>query len=155
MMASATIPVSMLNITPFLLFDGACAEAMAFYQSCFGGNLTITKAADTPMRGQLPSELQKVVNAQLKNHAVELTASDWLHPTRTPIEGNMVCIYLNGETYDELRGIFDKLAVGADKALVDDLRQMPFGTYGHLADRYGVHWFFRSKSDMRDVTTYR
>ena len=25
----------MLGLTPFLLFDGNCAEAMTFYQSCF------------------------------------------------------------------------------------------------------------------------
>ena len=39
----------MLNLTPFLLFDGDCAEAMAFYQSCFSGELTLTKLRDTPM----------------------------------------------------------------------------------------------------------
>lgn len=42
----------MLNVTPFPLFDGNCAEAMAFYQSCLGGDLTITKVAETPMREQ-------------------------------------------------------------------------------------------------------
>ena len=136
----------MLKITPFLLFDGTCAEAMAFYQSCLGGDLTLTKAADTSMREQLsPEQHQKVVHAHLKHHAVELTASDWLHPTRTPKEGNMVCIYLSGG-HEELKEVFDNLAVGADNALVDELRQMPFGTYGHLADRYGVHWFFRGES---------
>jgi hypothetical protein len=31
----------------------------------------------------------------------------------------------------------------ADPDLLDDLRDLPFGTYGHLADRYGVHWFFQ------------
>jgi PhnB protein len=136
----------MLNICPFLLFDGNCAEAMAFYHSCLGGELTLTKAVDTPMRQQLPShQHQKVVNAHLKHDAVELTASDWLHPSRTPKQGNMVCIYVSGATYDELRNIFDKLAVGADTALLDDLREMPFGTYGHLADRYGIHWFFSAQ----------
>jgi hypothetical protein len=40
-------------------------------------------------------------------------------------------------------GALGKLAVGADKDLLDDLRDLPFGAYGHLADRYGVHWFFR------------
>jgi uncharacterized glyoxalase superfamily protein PhnB len=54
-------------------------------------------------------------------------------------------MYLNGGTYDELRAIFDKLAVGADEALLEDLRDMPFGIYGHLADKYGVHWFFRGE----------
>ena len=55
----------------------------------------------------------------------------------------MVAIYISGGEYQELKPIFDSLAKGADKALLDDLRDMPFGTYGHLADKYGVHWFFR------------
>ena len=44
----------MLNLTPFLLFDGNCAEAMHFYQACFGGDLTLTRLADTPMKTQFP-----------------------------------------------------------------------------------------------------
>ncbi len=52
-------------------------------------------------------------------------------------------MYINGGTYKELRRIFDSLAAGADKSLLDDLQEMPFGTYGHLADKYGVHWFFQ------------
>jgi len=32
-----------MNLTPFLLVDGNCAEGMAFYQSCLGGELTITR----------------------------------------------------------------------------------------------------------------
>lgn len=46
----------MLNLAPFLLFDGDCAEAMAFYQSCLGGELTVTKVGDTPMKTQMPPE---------------------------------------------------------------------------------------------------
>jgi len=33
----------MLRATPFLFFDGNCAEAMTFYQKCLGGELTLTK----------------------------------------------------------------------------------------------------------------
>ena len=133
-----------MKTMPFLLFDGTCAEAMAFYQSCLGGELTITKAADTPMKQQIPPEKHgRVVYAQLNHRGVELSATDWLHPTRMPKQGNMVCIHLSSESYRELKDAFDKLAVGADPALLDDLRDMPFGTYGHLADKYGVHWFFK------------
>ena len=133
-----------MNLTPFLLFDGNCAEAMAFYQSCLGGELTVTKLGDTPMGNQAPPEQQhKVTYAHLKSDTVEFSATDWLHRTRVPKPGNTVAMYLQAEDYGELRAVFDKLAVGADKDLLDDLRAMPFGTYGHLADRYGVHWFFR------------
>ena len=48
----------MLQTTPFLLFDGDCAEAMTFYHKCFGGELTLTKLADTPMKSMFPQEKQ-------------------------------------------------------------------------------------------------
>jgi PhnB protein len=137
----------MLNLQPFLLFDGDCAEAMTFYKACLGGELTLTKLADTPMRAHSPPQNHhKIVYAHLKNAAIEFSATDWLHPTRKPRQGNMACLYLNSGTYAELRVIFDKLAVGADKSLLDDLRDMPFGIYGHLADKYGVHWFFQGEA---------
>jgi PhnB protein len=99
-----------MNLTPFLLFDGNCAEAMAFYQSCLGGELTITKTADTPMKEQMPPEQhQKVVHAHLKSGLMEFSATDWLHPTRTPRLGNTVAMYISGGRYKDLRAIFDKL----------------------------------------------
>jgi hypothetical protein len=52
-------------------------------------------------------------------------------------------MFVRADDSGRLRAIFDRLAVGADEQLLDDLRDMPFGLYGHLADRYGVHWFFR------------
>jgi PhnB protein len=136
----------MINLTPFLLFDGNCAEAMAFYQACLGGDLTIAKVADTPMKNNMPPEQHhKVAYAHLTSGVAELSATDWLHPKRTPKQGNTVAIYISGGKYKDLRPIFDSLSAGADKALLDDLVDMPFGSYGHLADKYGVHWFFRGE----------
>jgi PhnB protein len=136
----------MINLTPFLLFDGNCAEAMTFYRSCLGGDLTITKMSDTPMKDQLPPALhEKVAHARLKNDKIEFSATDWMHPVRKPKQGNTVCMYINGGNYDELKQVFDKLAEGADKDLLDDLQDMPFGSYGHLADKFGVHWFFHGE----------
>jgi PhnB protein len=138
---------SLIHLTPFLLFDGNCAEAMAFYQSCLGGDLTITKVSDTPMKSHIPSEQHhKVAYAHLQSGVIEFSATDWLHATRTPKPGNTIGMYVRGGTYQELRAVFDRLAAGADRELLDDLRDMPFGTYGHLADQYGVHWFFQGET---------
>jgi uncharacterized glyoxalase superfamily protein PhnB len=60
-----------------------------------------------------------------------------------PVSGNMSAMYLQGGSYSELRPVFDKLSAGANPDLLDELRDLPFGIYGHLADKYGVHWFFR------------
>lgn len=132
-----------MHLTPFLLFDGNCAEAMAFYQSCLGGELTMVRLGDTSMGEQAPPEQkQKVTYSHLQAGGADFSATDWLHPTRSPRPGNTVAVYLQADDA-QLRAVFDKLAVGADPELLDDLRPLPFGTYGHLADRYGVHWFFR------------
>lgn len=133
-----------MNLTPFLLFDGNCAEAMVFYQSCLGGELTVTRLGDTPMGENAPVEqLDRVVYSELRSGAMVFSAVDWLHPTRTPHRGNTTGLYVNGGTYRELRAVFDQLAVGADRDLLDDLHDVPFGSYGHLVDRFGVQWFFR------------
>ena len=133
-----------MKLMPFLLFDGNCAEAMTFYQGCLGGELAVTKVGDTPMKAQMPpAQHHKVAFANLKSGFMEFSATDWLHATRIPKQGNTVALYISGGKYHELRTIFDKLAVGASKELLDDLRDLPFGTYGHLADKYGVHWFFQ------------
>jgi len=136
----------LLNLTPFLLFDGNCADAMTFYHSCLGGELTVTLLSDTPMKEDIPPEHhQKVVYAYLKSGDIEFSATDWMHATPKPSQGNTVAMYLTSGTFSDLKEIFDKLSVGADLDLLDDLHDMPFGTYGHLADRFGVHWFFRGE----------
>jgi PhnB protein len=139
----------MLALTPFLLFDGNCAEAMTFYQSCLGGELSITRLRDTPMREQAPPELHdKVAYARLHGGLVDVSATDWQHATRRPHQGNTVGMYLTGASYDELQPVFDRLSVHADPDLLDELKNLPFGVYGHLADRYGVHWFFRGDAQV-------
>jgi PhnB protein len=135
-----------MKLTPYLLFDGNCAEAMTFYQACLGGALTITTVGDSPMKGQYPTEQQnKVINARLTSGAIDISASDWLHPTRAPQQGNTVCLYISEAAYTELKEIFEKLSEGADRTLLDTLRDMPFGSYGALTDKFGVRWMFQGE----------
>jgi PhnB protein len=136
----------MINLTPFLLFQGICAEAMGFYHACLGGELTLTRLKDTPMKDQMPAEQhKKIVYAKLNSGAIEFSASDWLHPTRMPKQGNTVAMHIHGGTYEEMKAVFEKLSVGANPETLDELNEMPFGSYGHLADKYGVHWFFKGE----------
>lgn len=137
----------MLRLTPFLLFEGNCAEAMAFYHSCFGGDLMLTRLGDTPMKAQFSAEQHhKITYARLSCSAVEFSATDWLHPTHRPQKGNMTAMFVLGDGYDELAPIFDKLREGAETEFMVELREMPFGLYGRFTDRYGVEWFFRGGS---------
>lgn len=139
----------MIRATPFLLFDGNCAEAMRFYQHCLGGNLTLVKTGDTPMKDQFPVEKHdRIINAQLKNGAMDISATDWMaSPTLDPKPGNTTAIYLVGKNQDELKAVFDELANGADrdKRTFMELHPLPFGLYGQLTDKFGVSWIFREE----------
>ncbi|MGC8485982.1 MAG: VOC family protein [Candidatus Baltobacteraceae bacterium] len=139
----------MLRTTPFLLFDGDCAEAMTFYRESLGGELTLTKLGDTAMKDMFPKEKwDRIINAKLKRGPIEISAADWMaSPQYEPRHGNTAAIFVLGEGYDELRAVFDKLAEGAQKDRFQDLHDLPFGTYGQLCDKYNVHWKF--KGDKR------
>lgn len=135
----------MLRSTPFLLFDGNCAEAMTFYQECLGGELTLTRLGDTPMKDQFPPEKHtRLINAHLTSGAIELSATDWMaSPEFDPVQGNTYAIFVTGNTYEELKTIFDKLRDGDNNTRLQELHKVPFGTYGQFYDRYGVQWIFR------------
>lgn len=141
----------MLRCTPFLLFNGNCAEAMSFYHACLGGNLVLTKLRDTPMRAQFPPDKHElIINAQLKSGALEISATDWMAaPAFEPQLGNMSALFVMGSDHDELKTVFDKLAAGAERERFQDLHEMPFGTYGQFYDRYGVQWIFRGDTRVK------
>jgi PhnB protein len=135
----------MLRCIPFLLFDGDCAEAMTFYHQCLGGDLSLIKLGDTPMKDQFPKEKHhRMINAHLVSGNIEISATDWMaSPAFDPIQGNTFAIFVVGGTYQELKTIFDKLAEGAEKERLQELHNMPFGMYGQFYDKYGVQWIFR------------
>ena len=131
------------TLTPYLLFDGNCQQAMEFYQHCFGGELRMMTVKDSPMKDQMPTVLQeKILNAQLKSGRLEVSASDWMRPDRSPARGNTLCLYLSGGTHAELKEIFARLSKGAE--VTDPLKEMFFGTYGALNDQFGVRWMFQA-----------
>jgi len=137
----------MLRCTPFLLFDGNCAEVMTFYHECLGGELTLTKLGDTPMKAQFPKEKHnRIINAHLKSGSIEISATDWMaSPEFNPIQGNTYAIFVIGNTYDELKTVFDKLKDGDNNERLQELHEMPFGIYGQFYDRYGVQWIFKGE----------
>ncbi len=139
----------MLRCTPFLLLDGNCAEAMSFYHKCLGGELTLTKLVDTPMKDQFPpAKHNRLINAHLSSGAIELSATDWMaSPEHEPVPGNMTALFILGEAYEELKVVFERLSEGADREGFQELHDLPFGTYGQFKDKYGVHWIF--KGDKR------
>jgi PhnB protein len=97
------------------------------------------------MKAQFPPEKHnRIINAQLKSGAIEFSATDWMaSPALEPKPGNTYAIFVIGGAYEELKTVFDKLSDGAKKEWLQELHDMPFGTYGQFYDRFGVQWIFR------------
>src|SRR5581483_5928946 len=137
----------MKHFTPYLLFDGNCAEAMEFYKTIFGGELMITKTSDSTIKDKMPQEKQDlVVFAKLTSGVLEFIAGDWMQPTQKPQQGNMVCLHIECENEEEMKKYFDKLAVDADPTLTEPIAEQFFGMYGSLIDKYGIRWMFRKRN---------
>ncbi len=142
----------MLLCTPFLLFDGNCAEAMTFYQKCLGGELTLTKLADFPLKDQFPPEKHsRIINAHLTSGAINISATDWMaSPMHDPVLGNMSALFVISDNNDELKSVFNRLREGANKEWFQELHELPFGLYGQFTDKFGVPWIFKGEKSTPD-----
>ena len=128
------------RLNPYLGFRDNARQAMEFYHSVFGGELTVSSFADFHASDD-PSEQDKVMHSQLVNdRGLTLMASD------TPNQmgynpGDNFSVSLSGDAADEaeLRGYWEKLADGGTVTM--PLDTAPWGdVFGMCTDRFGVSW---------------
>jgi PhnB protein len=126
------------TMNPYLAFRDTAKDAMAFYQSVFGGELTQNTFADYGLSDE-PAEKDKIMHSQLKSDAgfTLMGADTPAHEELTT--GNTVTISLSGDNVAELQGYWEKLAVGA--TIVQPLEKAPWGDhFGMLTDKNGIGW---------------
>jgi len=90
------------RLTPYLNFREGARGAMEFYQSVFGGDLTVSTFGDTPGMGLDEAEKDKVLHSMLVvGPDMTLMAADV--PDAMPVSGNGT-LTLSGEDEAQLRG---------------------------------------------------
>ena len=67
-----------MELSPYLLFDGNCAEAFKFYAQCLGGKIVMMQThGESPMKDQVsPDWRDKIIHAQLTVGSQSLMGSD-------------------------------------------------------------------------------
>jgi PhnB protein len=131
------------QLTPYLTFNGKAAEAMKFYHSVLGGELTMQTFAEAKM-ARTPAEDDLIVHAVLKNEGLTFMASDAM-PNRQTSFGDNVHMSISGHDNEKLTKIFDGLAKGG-KVGMPLAKQFWGDTYGQLTDKFGVHWMINITS---------
>ncbi|MBI1328729.1 MAG: VOC family protein [Alphaproteobacteria bacterium] len=124
-----------MNVTPFLMFEGRCEEAMNFYISLFpGATVDMISRYGPGMPGREGSVLQ--ARFTVAGQAIMAIDSHVHHAfTFTPA----FSLFVNCDSEEELDGIFAKLSDGGSVL-------MPVANYGFSRkfgwtnDRYGVSW---------------
>ena len=125
------------TLTPYLNFNGNTAEAMRFYQSILGGELTMQTFGEAKM-ARKPEEKNMILHAALKNDGLSLMASDG-QPSQRVKFGDNIHMSITGRDSGKLKEIFTKLAQGG-KMDVPLKKQFWGDTFGMLTDKFGVHW---------------
>jgi PhnB protein len=125
-------------LNPYISFLDNAREAIEFYQSVFGGELTLMTFADMPGVPVGPDEGSKVMHAMLvAENGITLMAADTPNGMdHEPFNGS---ISLSGDDEGTLRGYWDALVDGG--TVGQPLEKAPWGdTFGMCVDRFGVHW---------------
>jgi len=129
----------MTRLNPYISFRGEAKEAMEFYRTVFGGDLTATTFGEFSMPGIGEDEADKVMHSQLETPGgmVLMAADTPASMDLTP--GNTITISLFGDDEAELQGYWDGLAEGGSVTM--PLSAAPWGDrFGQLVDRYGISW---------------
>jgi PhnB protein len=127
--------VSRLN--PYISFDGNARSAMEFYESVFGGTLTLSTFGEAG--GMEGPDADKIMHGMLETPSgFTLMAAD--NPPGTEHKpGNNVAVSLSGDAGDELRGYWQKLSDSGTVAVPLE-KQMWGDEFGMCDDRFAITW---------------
>ncbi|MEA5079152.1 MAG: VOC family protein [Anaerolineaceae bacterium] len=119
-------------------FNGQCREAMTFYKSVFGGELSMQSAGSSPMATQVPAQFQDhLIHAQLDTKDWTLMASDAIgHPLT---HGNDMSIMINCDNEEQINAYYTALSAGGE--IVSELKKEFWGAiYANFVDKFGIRW---------------
>ena len=142
-----------MNVSPYLNFDGNCAEAMAFYAQVFQGTIVHQSTfGDIPPDPNMPplpeSAKNRIMHAHLQFGSNNIMASDTL-PVVDGVDAQAcgggyqkpqgLWISIGVDSVAEGQRVFDALATGGTIA-------MPFAAtfwsagFGMVTDRFAIPW---------------
>ncbi|MBA2415467.1 MAG: VOC family protein [Geodermatophilaceae bacterium] len=125
------------RLNPYISFGGDARQAMEFYESVFGGTLTLNTFGE--FGAQDAPEADKIMHAQLETEGgLTLMGAD-TPPGTEHNPGNNIAVSLSGEDGEELRGYWAKLADGGSVSVPLE-KQMWGDEFGMCVDQYGVGW---------------
>jgi PhnB protein len=127
-----------VQLNPYLSFRDNAREAMTFYESVFGGELTVSTFADFRASAD-PREQHKIMHSHLETpDGLVLMAADTPDGMEYRPQAG-VSVSLSGDGEARLRGYWERLSEGGSVTM--PFEKAPWGdTFGMCVDRFGTSW---------------
>ena len=134
-----------MQAQPYLFFDGCCQEALDFYRTALGAEITaLMHYKDAPEAPPAGME-NKVMHANFRIGDSVVMAADDCPGKQTGFTGFSLTLTLAVADEAEAEKVFAALAVGGEV-------RMPLAKtfwsprFGMVADRFGVPWMINTAS---------
>jgi PhnB protein len=127
-------------LNPYFSFRDTAEEAMTFYRSVFGGELSVSRFSEYGASDD-PAEQDKVMHSMLTTGTgMVLMAADTPNSMDLRV-GENVSVSVSGDDESVMRGWWE--ALGAGGTVTMPLEEAPWGgLFGMCTDRFGIHWMF-------------
>ena len=127
-----------VRLNPYLTFRDTAREAMTFYQSVLGGELTISTFADF-QASEDPAEQDKVMHSHLETpDGLMLMGADTPNGREYEPQAGFA-VSLSGDDEGRLRGYWEQLSEGG--TVLMPFEKAPWGdVFGMCVDRFGTSW---------------
>lgn len=137
-----------IRAVPYFAFGGNAREAMEFYHSILGGELSAHSYGDFDMVPEEDPAHGYIMHTAIEGGSIDLAAAD--HDERFtggPLtKGNHLQVSLWSDSVDEGRRFFEALAEGGEVTM--PYEQQPWGDhYGELIDKFGQSWSVDANDD--------
>jgi PhnB protein len=135
----------MKQLNPYLNFPGTAEEALNFYKSVFGGEISEMNRFDSMPSGEgvppLPEEYKnKVMHASFKADGIMFMVSDGM-PGQPVTSGTAMSMSVGLDDPKETEDLFGKLSEGGKITM--PLQDTFWGAkFGMFTDKFGINWMF-------------
>lgn len=128
-----------MQINAYLTFNGNCAEAFKFYETCLGGKIeALMTHADVPQDAQMSPEWRDLImHARLNVEGGILMGSDSPASHFRPAQG--ITVSLQIPSVAQAERVFAELSKGGTVTM--PIQQTFWATrFGMVTDRFGTPW---------------